>query len=129
MPITAEQLSQGLLSFNRCEQFYTLPPPLRHIAISEGVAWLSNDAGHHWLVLMIAGHQERPECAEAERQVWKLLVNKDRRAVLLCETPEGAMVYSREIPYCTFELASCELWGLRRDDGVFILSLPVEVAS
>lgn len=100
------QLNAHLNQFSGTEQYY------RHLTgylYTDGVQFLANEYGTHWLIteILVANHPPLKE----EFQVWKLerVFNSDAFK-LRCEDGNKNCVYTKEIPFSDFSADKVELW-------------------
>ena len=128
-PLNPEDLSQ----FTGSTKFY------RHafnraVIYSEGVEYLAENAGAHWLVDAIASHigsgPFRRAAAQDERislmHFWKLAVSPDHSAHLtaIADSDEAPFL-QQKIAYTDFPLEQIEIWAGNNGEG-FTLMLPGE---
>ena len=86
-------------------------PLFRDFLTTEGVQYLANSAGAHWLVDTIAGLQLAEASVRAEAfQVWTLKVEADRCAVLTCTDGNDGLVFRANISWTDFPLGEIDLW-------------------
>lgn len=89
------------------------------VGFTDGVKYLADEAGAHWLIDAIASWQPEAQKIDREFQVWELVVNPDQSAVLSFRTDAGQPVSIRQtIPYTDFPLESIEIWV---EDEVLLL--------
>jgi hypothetical protein len=106
MPITEADLRQ----FTGTEHYY------RHglfckVLYTDGVQFLAEQAGAYWLIDAIAAAQYCESRVKAEEfQVWRLTVEPTNRARLTCEDGNYHPVYTQDLEFTTFPLASIELF-------------------
>jgi len=95
------------------------------ILFTDGVLYLAERGGAHWLLDAIAAWQIDPRIREdpmlQEFQFWTLTVNDDRSAVLICERDSDDVVVTQTIPFTDFPLTRVRLY-LQRG----VLCLPSE---
>ena len=81
---------------------------------TDGVKYLADRAGAYWLLDAIASWQEHPLVKEDQMlrsiQFWKLIVNDDQSASLLCERDEGDFVVGQSISFTDFPLKQITLY-------------------
>ena len=106
--MTTKISHHDLAQFTGSEQFYR-HSLMRSINYSEGVHYLAETAGAHWLVDKVATLQLEPEIKREEFQVWKLNVANDA-GTLTCEDGNGNVVHSEEITFTDFPLDHIDLW-------------------
>lgn len=115
MPITEADLHQ----FTGTENYYR-HGLFRKILYTDGVQYLAEEAAAYWLIDAIAAAQHGESCVKAEEfQVWKLAVDSNHRGRLTCEDGNYKVVYTQELNFTTFPLATVELFF---EDNVLYLS-------
>jgi hypothetical protein len=96
--------------FNGSEHWYRhgLVPS---ITFTDGAKYVADAAGAYWLLdeIALAQRFDRKIAAE-EFQVWKLTVNADDSAVLVCEDGNYNVVLTKEIPFTGFPKEGITLW-------------------
>lgn len=86
-------------------------PLFRGFLTTEGVQYLANTAGAHWLVDTIAALQLAEASVRAEAfQVWNLKVEADRSAALTCTDGNDGQVFRTNINWTDFPLGEIDLW-------------------
>ena len=84
---------------------------VRNVLFTDGAKYVADKAGAYWLLDEIALIQPGDKRVAAEVfQVWKLKVNADRSAQLVCEDGNNGVVYEKRIPYTDFPLDEITLW-------------------
>lgn len=79
---------------------------VRDVLYTDGVKYVAETAGAYWLVDEIALAQRFDRLIAAEEfQLWKLTVNPDHSAMLVCEDGDGSAVFTKAIEYTDFPLA------------------------
>ena len=112
---TVQDLERNLEAFTGTENYY------RHwtgeIVYTDGVRYLAEKAGAHWLIDAIASWQHRVK--DCYFQIWELRVNDDGSAVLTMkeDTDEPEKV-RQKIPFTDFPLEYIKLYCI---DGVLLL--------
>lgn len=113
--LTEADLSQ----FTGTSQWY--PHPLG-LTYTDGVHYLAEQGGAYWLLDAIASWQFDPRVRDdrmlQQIQFWKLTVNSDRSAVLICERDSDDVAVTQEIPFTDFPLQSVTIYC---QDGVLLL--------
>ncbi|WP_199311976.1 DUF6876 family protein [Phormidium tenue] len=108
-----------LYQFTGTSQWY--PHPLG-LLYTDGVLYLAERGGAFWLLDAIASWQFDPRIRfdpMLQRiQFWKLTVNSDRSAVLICERDLDDVVVTQEIPFTDFPLGSVTIYC---QSGVLLL--------
>jgi hypothetical protein len=83
----------------------------RNVLFTDGARYVADTAAAYWLLDEIALAQRFHKRIAAERfQAWKLTVNSDESAVLLCEDGNGRVVFSKHIECTDFPFAEIVLW-------------------
>ncbi len=96
---------------------------LKVFTYTDGVKYLADRANAHWLIDAIASHQPpllRDEMLK-EFQIWRLIVNEDKTAKLVCERDTEDVVLTQDIPFTDFPLLEVKLFLVAR-----VLMLPSE---
>lgn len=98
-----KSLDPNILSqFTESEHWY------RHglvssITFADGAKYVADAAGAYWLLDEIALAQRSVNKVAAEEfQVWKLTVNADDSATLVCEDGNDNVVFTKAIPFTDF---------------------------
>jgi hypothetical protein len=83
----------------------------RKVLFTDGAKYVADHAGAYWLLDEIAIIQPHNKRVAAESfQVWKLTVNADQTAVLICDDGNGNVVYTKQIEYTDFPPDGITLW-------------------
>lgn len=99
-PLTQDDLAQ----FTGTETWYR-HPLVKTVLYTEGAQYVAEAGGAYWLLDEIAFAQKAVQAVSAEDfQFWKLTVNTDRTASLVCEDGNGHAVYAKAIEYTDFPL-------------------------
>lgn len=99
-----------LQQFTGTEQWY------RHglnraVLFTDGAKYVADQCGAYWLLDEIALAQRfTKSLAEEEFQVWTLIVNPDRTALLVCDDGNGRRLFGKEIPFTDFPMETLTLW-------------------
>ena len=92
------------------------------LTVTDGVLYLAEQGGAHWRLDAIASRQLDPRVRDdrmlQQIQFWKLTVNPDRSAVLVCERDSEDVAVTQEIPFTDFPL---ELVTIYCQGGVLLL--------
>jgi hypothetical protein len=106
-----KQLDPGIMSqFTGSEHWYRfgLDPK---ITCTDGAKYVADTAGAYWLLDEIALAQRFDAKVNAEDfQVWKLTVNDDSTASLVCEDGNYNVVSTKHIPFTDFPKEGVTLW-------------------
>lgn len=105
--IKESELREGLEAFHGTDNIYS--HWTHKVQYTDGVKWLADRAGAHWLIDAIASWQLRPEVKAEEFQSWKLR-RIDGGAVLTCDDGNGRIVARQEIEFTDFPLPEFTLW-------------------
>ena len=100
---------------------------VRSLLMTEGVAFLAERAGAHWLVDAIASYQHEPVARAEPFQAWSLVVDAATRSALLAMTDGNSPtpIIRQEIDWTDFPLAEIALWAIAEGDHR-VLMLPSE---
>ena len=81
------------------------------ITFTDGAKYVADAAGAYWLLDEIALAQRfDTKVAAEEFQVWKLTVNADSTATLVCEDGNHNVVCTKQIPFTDFPPEGVSLW-------------------
>ena len=115
----AAELQSTLAQFIGTDQWWN--HWTQRAAYTDGVKYLADEVGAHWLIDLVVSWQLKPKVAREPFQVWTLKVNEDRTAVAECwdDTPgESNRLARQEIEYTDFPLEEIRLYFC---DGVLLL--------
>ena len=109
MTNSASQFASQLRQFTGSENWYrhSINP---EVLYTDGAKFVAEQGGAYWLLDIIASSQCVPVVKAEEFQVWKLLVNMDRTAMVYREDGNNNVVYSQSIPYTDFPLFNLMLY-------------------
>jgi hypothetical protein len=114
-PLTEADLAQ----FTGTSTYYQHPLGIQY---TDGVYFLAERGGAYWLIDAIASWQGDSRVSRdpmlQQIQFWKLTVNDDQSALLVCERDEGDVAVSQEIPFTDFPLKEVKLY---LQNGVVLL--------
>lgn len=83
----------------------------RNVVFTDGAKYVADEGGAYWLLDAIAIAQRFEKAvAKEEFQVWKLKVNEDRTASLVCDDGNDNIVYTQHIPFTDFPLDEIKLY-------------------
>lgn len=104
--ITASDLDQFTGS-QECYRHWT-----RKLVYTEGVKYLADKAGAHWLIDLIASHQVNPRVAAEPFQVWRLQVAPGSLAATATVTDGNHQqpIAQQQIDYTDFPLSEVTLY-------------------
>lgn len=106
--LTPAELTEALEHFSGSETFTR--HWMRKFIMTEGVVFLAEHAGAHWLTDLIASMQTA-RIKQEEFQVWKLVkALGTSRATITCDDGNGQVLMTREIEYTDFPLDDATLW-------------------
>ena len=126
--MTAEALEQDLAHFTGSET-WTRHPMVRSVVSTEGVQFLAEQAGAHWLVDIIAiAQRHSPKVRTEPFQVWTLSRPKKQPSTactVAAEDGDGKRLYLQRIPFTDFPLQGITLY-CAEGDGHRVIMLPSE---
>lgn len=101
------------LTQNDLSQFTGTERHFRHAlsgyVYTDGVQYLAEKGKAYWLIdkiLITTRHKQKLQ----EWGAWKLTVNKDNTALLVCEDGNGYVLHKEKLDYTDFPLETAELW-------------------
>lgn len=89
---------------------------LKRFVYTDGVKYLADEGGAHWLLDAIASHQSRQLLSDhqlKEIQFWELQVGSDKSAVLRCLRDIDNVALTQEIGFTDFPLDLIKLYLVR----------------
>ena len=93
-----------LIQFTGSEHWYR-HAMVRDVLYTDGVKYVAETGRAYWLIDEIVFAQRFDKLLAAEAfQSWKLTVNADRTATLICGDGDGGVVFTRAIEYTDFPL-------------------------
>jgi hypothetical protein len=102
--------ASDLARFTGTEYWYQ-HPLVPTVAYTDGAKFVATEGGAYWLLDIIALAQRYEKAVIAEPfQAWKLTVQKERTATLICEDGNGKQVYWQHLDYTDFPLAEIILY-------------------
>lgn len=103
--MTADQLQSELRHFCGSESFHCRKFMGQRIAYTDGVKFLADEAGAHWLIDLILSAQSKVHKACDGFQSWELKLNtKDTGCVVTCDDGNGNVKFKQEIEFTDFPL-------------------------
>ena len=93
---------------------------LKRFVYTDGVKYLADEGGAHWLLDAIASHQTRNLLSDPmlqEIQFWELEVNENNSAVLRCLRDTDDVALTQEIELTNFPLNVIKLYLVRDSVG------------
>lgn len=97
----------------------------RNVLMTDGVRFVAEQAGAHWLTDKIATLQYLSKVKAEAFQAWTLKV-KDSKATLSCDDGNGNIVYSEEITFTDFPLDEITIWVEPMSETEVCILLPSE---
>lgn len=102
--------TDALETFTGTERWYC-HPLVRDVIYTAGARYVAVHGGAYWLLDEIAFAQKSVAAVAAEEfQLWKLTVQADHSAHLVCEDGNGGQVFSKSIAYTDFPLPEIRLY-------------------
>jgi hypothetical protein len=96
---------------------------------TDGVKYLAEN-GAYWLLDAIASWQSETKIKDnfdlKQLQIWKLKVNPDQSAILICERDTDEPVITQKIPLTDFPIPGITLYLCDMGTGQGVLILPSE---
>ena len=122
----AKSLHAHLAHFTGSSKF-TRHALARSMLMTEGVAFLADAAGAHWLTNAIASYQHMPRVEVEAFQTWCLKVDVATRSAVLCMTDGNSTeaIITQNVSWTDFPLDEIALW-LVADGDHQVLMLPSE---
>jgi len=94
----------------------------RNVTFTDGAKFVADEGGAYWLLDAIAICQQYEKAVSAQEfQAWKLKVNEDRTASLVCDDGNDNIVYTQHIEYTDFQLEEITLYFVNN-----VIHLPSE---
>ena len=90
----------------------------RNVLFTDGAKYVADTADAYWLLDEIAVSQLCKVVSAEEFQVWKLRVQADHSAELICEDGNDKVVFTKKIPFTDFPLDEFALYF--RDNVIFL---------
>ena len=124
--MNSSQLQDALAKFHGSEPF-TRHGLVRTVIMTEGLAFLAEAAGAHWLTDAIASYVHDDRAQQEHFQVWRLVVDAQTHHATLTMTDGNspAPIITQELDYTDFPLSTIELW-LIADGRHWVMMLPSE---
>ena len=122
----AHSLAAQLAQFTGSATF-TRHGLVRSVLMTEGVAFLADQAGAHWLLDAISSYQHEARARAEPFQAWSLVVDAATRSAVLAMTDGNSarQIITQQIDWTDFPLAEIELWAIAEGDHRVIM-LPSE---
>ena len=115
--MTNTTLQTELDSFTGTEQYY--PHWSKRCKYTDGVKFLADKAGAHWLIDAIASWQLEPKVSKEGFQVWELKRTENKKAVLsMIPDINQPEIVTQQIEHTDFPLQYIKLYFI---DGVLLL--------
>jgi uncharacterized protein DUF6876 len=83
----------------------------RQVLFTDGAKYVADHASAYWLldeIALIQPYDKR--VGAAEFQVWKLNINTDMTAELVCEDGDDNVIYIKKIPFTDFPREGITFW-------------------
>jgi len=124
--VETSELLNHLAHFTGSEAF-TRHPLIPRVLMTEGVVFLANQGGAHWLTDAIASYLCNVTALRVPFQVWRLVVDgSTRRAELtMTDGTSRTPLITQTLDYTDFPLREIELWLVAGPDH-WVLILPAE---
>lgn len=109
-----------MLTINELRQFSGTEHWYKHLSgylYTDGVQYVAQEGSAYWLIDKIL-FTTRAKNILQEFGAWKLKVNEDESAILVCEDGNYNELYQEKIDWTDFQLKRIELWF---ENGVLIL--------
>ena len=109
-----------MLTINELRQFTGTENWYKHLSgylYTDGVQYVAQEGGAYWLIDKIL-LTTRAKKNLQEFGAWKLEVNEDKKAILVCEDGNYHELYREKIEWTDFPLNKIEAWF---ENGVLIL--------
>ena len=109
-------MSKTTLSISDLKQFTGTEQWHRHalnrsILYTDGAQYLAEKAGAYWLLDEIALAQKSVQALAAETfQLWRLTVESNHSATLMCDDGNGNVLHRKHIPFTDFPLPEISLY-------------------
>ena len=108
--MTTTRLNENTLQqFTGSENWY-LHGINGNVSFTDGAKFVADEGDAYWLLDTIAISQQDPRVKAEPFQVWKLRVQSDRSAILVCDDGNYNVVYLQRIPFTDFPLDEIDLW-------------------
>lgn len=122
----SDELQAQLAHFTGSQTF-TRHALIRTVLMTEGVSYLADTAGAHWLTDAIASYVLDQRAQQEGFQVWRLAVNTETKAAILIMTDgnNDRPIITQEFDYTDFPLAAIDLW-LVASGATWVMMLPSE---
>lgn len=110
----AEEIRATLAQFSGTTVYHRYSALFPFMLLTDGTRYLAQNCKCYWLLDTIASMQYDARIYGNERlqefQCWRLVVNRDRTAVLTCEWDSDQIVYRTELDYTDFPLQEVRIW-------------------
>jgi hypothetical protein len=112
--LTAQEFHVALENFTGSQNLYFRGTSTGRIEYTDGIYFLQQN-GCLWMIDAIASYQTQEFKAVDDRQFWKLRVNADRSAKLICDDGNGNVRVTQEIEFTDFPLSKLDIYVEIRD--------------
>ena len=92
--------------------------------MTEGVKYLAEKVGAHWLLDIIGSYQHKLK--RADFQVWTIVVKGSKAVVTMKEDSDQPNLITQRIGYTDFPAGEFKLWAVRNETGRMTIMLPSE---
>lgn len=116
---------ENLSNFTGTENYYS--NKRYPFVYTDGIKYLAENGEAYWLLDAIASWQGEPIIKDDQDlnriQFWKLKINPDQSAILICERDQDDIVITQKIPFTDFPITEITLYlcGMGINRGVLIL--------
>jgi hypothetical protein len=107
--LTAQEFHVALENFTGSQNLYFRETSTGRIEYTDGIYFLQQN-GCLWMIDAIASYQTQEFKAVDDRQFWKLRVNADRSAKLICDDGNGNVRVTQEIEFTDFPLSELNIY-------------------
>jgi hypothetical protein len=107
--LTAQEFHVALENFTGSQNLYFRETPTGRIEYTDGIYFLQQN-GCLWMIDAIASYQTQQFKSADDRQFWKLRVNADRSAKLICDDGNGNVRVTQEIEFTDFPLSKIDIY-------------------
>jgi hypothetical protein len=122
--IDPQELKSELAQFTGTMQWHKWNFLAKNYLLTDGALYLAQKAGAFWLMDLIASYY--PKLKGEPFQVWKLTVNDDRSALVVCEDGNLNELTRQEVPFTDFPLDEITLFVGQDEPPYWVILLPSE---
>jgi hypothetical protein len=122
----AHELSAHLAQFTGSASL-TRHRVIRSVLMTEGITFLSQAAGAHWLTDAVASYGHDSRASAEPFQVWRLTVDPSTRRATLAMTDGNTEepIITQDVDYTDFPLDEITIW-LIAEENRWVMLLPSE---